>query len=113
MWKQETERFLAIWEFHPYAINKIRLKAKMLLAEMNENPESYPRQCYGPYTFEGEHKGFQVFETDDAEKLDRLTQFWSPDMKISFIPIVKTRLWSRDLDFEEHKKMEKPSLIIC
>ena len=46
---------------------------------------------YGPYNFNGETKGFTVYETDDPDQLANIAIFYGPEETFKFVPLIDTR----------------------
>jgi len=91
--KNESEKYVAFWEINPDKIQVIRKKAAKLKELMNAFPWEYPKSLLGPYSWEGENRGFQIFEVSDPQQLDNLVEYWNPPIKITLQPIVDTRIW--------------------
>ena len=88
-----THKFIAFWEIKNETVNSVCEKAEELMIRIREEPENYPWALFGPYCMEGETKGFQIFETDNQEKMDKLKKFWGSDVDLSYHPIKETRIW--------------------
>ena len=88
-----THKFIAFWEIEEDSVNSVCKKAEELMIRIRKEPEMYPWSLFGPYCLEGEVRGFQVFETDDPEKLQKLSMFWGSDVNLSCHPIKEVRRW--------------------
>lgn len=91
--RRGTHKFIAFWEIEEDSVNSVCVKAEELMKKIREAPEMYPWSLFGPYCMEGENRGFQVFETDNPEKLKKLTNFWGSDVNLSYHPINETKIW--------------------
>ncbi|MCW4048513.1 MAG: hypothetical protein NWE89_02135 [Candidatus Bathyarchaeota archaeon] len=91
--RRGTSKYIAFWEIEKERIYSACLKAAELKKRMKKEPEMYPRSLFGPYCWEGETKGFQVFETDNPKKLKNLSEFWGSDVTLSYQPIKEARIW--------------------
>jgi hypothetical protein len=88
-----THKFIAFWEIKKESVNSVCEKAEELMITIREDPEKYPWSLFGPYCFEGETKGFQVFETDNQEKMEELSRFWGSYVNLNYHSIKETRIW--------------------
>ena len=83
-------QFIGFWEYSAEGTDKVieRLK-KMPVGE--KRPEKFAKIIFGPYTFNGERKGFTIYETDDPEKLANVQIYYGPEMNWKFVPLIDTR----------------------
>lgn len=109
--KRESEKYVAFWEIDPGKMNKIKRKAAKLRELVKSFPWEYPRSLLGPLSWEGENRGFQVFEVNDPQQLENLSDYWGSLVKITFQPIVDTRIWEID-DFVKGQKDEESLIVI-
>ena len=93
--------FAAFWKYEAEDTEKVIEKLKQRMATI-EKDTSFAKLVYGPYTFNGQRKGFSVYETDDPDKLASLQIFYSPEMTWKFVPLIDTRKAS-----ELYLKMKK------
>jgi hypothetical protein len=107
---KEKEKYVAFWEINPDEIMKIKEKATKLAKLIKAFPWEYPKSLVGPYSWEGENKGFQIFEVSDPQQLDNLSDYWNPLIKMTFQPIVDTHIW--EIGGFVKGNGEKDSLII-
>ncbi|MEM3640763.1 MAG: DUF3303 family protein [Candidatus Bathyarchaeia archaeon] len=82
-------KFIAFWEYRAEDTNKVIEKFRQVSMEREKRTE-FAKLVYGPYSFNGERKGFSVYETDDPDKLMSLAVFYAPEMNWKFIPIIET-----------------------
>jgi len=83
-------KFIAFWEYNAEDTAKCIDKLKQAMAERDKGTERFAKMIFGPYHFNGETKGFSVYETDDPDKLMNIAIFYGPEMKWKFIPIIET-----------------------
>lgn len=93
MSNRTTEKYIAFWEIDPEKTQHLNSKACKLRKLTKEFPYEFPRSIFGPYSWEGETRGFQVFEASAPEQLDRLAEYWHPEVKLDFQPIEATKIW--------------------
>jgi len=91
--RRGTHKFIAFWEIEEDKVYSVYKKAEELKKRIRKEPEMYPWSLFGPYCLEGKSRGFQVFETDDPEKLRKLSKYWGSDVTLSYYPIKETRIW--------------------
>ena len=86
----ENVQFIGFWEYSAEGTDKVieRLK-KMPVGE--KRPEKFAKVIFGPYTFDGERRGFTIYETDDPEKLANVQIYYGPEMNWKFVPLIDTR----------------------
>jgi hypothetical protein len=101
--KNESEKYVAFWEINLDKIQTIRKKATKLKELLNSFPWEYPKSLLGPYSWEGENRGIQIFEVSDPQQLDNLVEYWRPLVKINFQPIVDTRIWEIGNNVKGHR----------
>ncbi len=83
--------FIGFFEYNADDADKVIEKFTQLMAERSDGSERFPKLVFGPYHFDGEDKGFGVYETDDAERLMSLTVFYTPLMKWKFVPLIESK----------------------
>jgi len=109
--RKESEKYVAFWEIDPEVINKIKQKAEKLRKLVKSFPWEYPRSLLGPYSWEGENSGFQVFEVTDPQQLENLSDYWNSLIKFTFQPIVDTRIWEIG-DFVKGQKNDESLILV-
>lgn len=109
--KKESEKYVAFWEIHSGEIDKIKHKAEKLRKLVKAFPWEYPKSLLGPYSWEGENRGFQVFEVTDPQQLENLSDYWNSLVKITFQPIVDTRIWEIG-DYIKGQKDEESMILV-
>jgi len=83
--------FIAFWEYRAEDTEKTIQKLRKRMAEMEKTTKTFAKLVFGPYTFNGETKGFSVYETDDPDKLTNLAIFYHPEMTWKFVPLIDTQ----------------------
>ena len=109
--EKESEKYVAFWEINSGEIDNIKKKAEKLRKLVKAFPWEYPRSLLGPYSWEGENRGFQVFEVTDPQQLENLSDYWNPLVKITFQPIVDTRIWEMG-DYVKGQKDEESFVLV-
>ena len=84
-------QLIAFWEYKAEDIPKVIEKLSQMTAEREKGTERVAKIVYGPYNFNGETKGFTVYETDDPDKLMNLAIFYGPEMTWKFVPLIDTK----------------------
>ena len=107
--RRGIHKFIAFWEIDEDSVNSVCKRAEELIIRIRKEPEMYPWSLFGPYCLEGEVRGFQVFETDDPEKLKKLSLFWGSDVNLSFHPIKEARIWEI-IDSDKGHKNSIPTI---
>ena len=83
-------KYVGFWEFNPTALDVIVRKSERSSEEREESPGKYPEILLGPFVFEGESRGFTVYEVEDPEQLTNVADHYSPEMKYEFKRIMET-----------------------
>jgi hypothetical protein len=109
--QKESEKYVAFWEINSGEIDKIKHKAEKLRKLVKVFPWEYPKSLLGPYSWEGENRGFQVFEVTDPQQLENLSDYWKSLVKITFQPIVDTRIWEIG-DYVKGQKDEESIILV-
>ena len=63
---------------------------EILKVEEGDYTKIYPQFLTDAYLFNGQTSGIQLCETDDPEKMNRLAMFWSPVLRMEYIPLIET-----------------------
>lgn len=84
-------QFIGFFEYNADDADKVIEKFTQIMAERQTGTEKFAKLVFGPYHFNGEDKGFGIYETDDPDKLMSLSVFYTPLMKWKFIPIIDSR----------------------
>jgi hypothetical protein len=84
-------QFIGFWEYCAEDTMKVIEKFRQVTAEREKGTTRFPKLVYGPYHFNGEHKGFVVFDTDDPDQLTNQASFYAPEMEWKFVPLIDTR----------------------
>lgn len=83
--------FIGFFEYKAEDADKVIEKFTQIMAKRQVETEKFAKLVFGPCHFDGENKGFGVYETDDPDKLMGLNVFYTPLMKWKFIPIIDSR----------------------
>jgi hypothetical protein len=92
-------QFIGFWEYSKEDTEKVTAKFKQIMAERKRGTERFAKLVFGPCHFDGETKGFAVYETNDPDKLMSLAVFYEPLMTFKFVPLIDstkaTELWAK------------------
>ncbi len=95
-------QFIGFFEYSAENVGNYFEKFRQMTAEREKGTENSPKLIFGPFLLEGENRGFAVYETDDPDRLMRLSLFFTPELKVEFVPIIETRKAA-----ELYRKMKK------
>jgi hypothetical protein len=93
--------FIVFFEYSAENIQKVIEKFGQLTVEREELTREgrIPKLVFGPYHFNGQAKGFSVYETDDPDQLMNFAIFYLPEMTIKWVPLIESRkaaeLWMK------------------
>ena len=89
-------KFISVWEFkHEDTAKVIERWTERL--KLEGNPD-FPKAIYGPFTFytpllpRDTVQGFTMYESDSVEKFQALSSFYSPLLKMQFIPVLENTI---------------------
>lgn len=83
----EDTKFIGFWEYCLEDTDKVTEKFKKIMEERGKGTEKYGKLLFGPYHIGGESKGFAIYETDDMTQLTNLAVYYTPVLKLKFMPI--------------------------
>lgn len=83
-------KYVGFWEFDPAALEEIIRKSERSSEERRESPGKYPEILLGPFIFEGESRGFTIYEVEDPGQLTNVADHYAPEMRYEFKPIMET-----------------------
>jgi hypothetical protein len=86
----EKVLFIGFWDYSAEDTAKVIEKLKQMPVG-EKRPKRFAKVVFGPYTFNGERKGFSVYETDDPETLTNVQIYYAPEMNWKFVPLIDTR----------------------
>jgi len=81
-------QFIGFFEYKAEDSAKVIEKLRQRQAEWKKGVEKFVKPVYGPYNFNGERKGFSVYETDNPDDLMSVATFYAPEMVWKFVPLI-------------------------
>lgn len=94
-------KYAGFWGFDPASLDVIVMKSERSSEEREEYPRKYPEIILGPFVFEGESRGFTVYEVEDPEQLKNVVDHYAPEMRYEFKRLVETTKFA-----ELHRRKE-------
>jgi hypothetical protein len=85
-------RFMAVFEWDPKDIEKIKKKRQQVPALRKKFPDKFPKSLDIASRLGGNTKSFSIYETDDEEQLLNFQEHWTPEVKIKWIPLIGSRI---------------------
>jgi hypothetical protein len=87
---KEKMKFMAVfeWDLTQQVRENFEKKRQQIAAEREKFPDKFPKPLEILGFLGGNTKGFALYETDDDQQLLNFQEYYSPELKIKWIPIL-------------------------